>query len=559
MALKRLKTKQSKRLPARQKYKILKKIREHKRKVKKEARKQPKGKSSKQKLIQIPNVCPFKEDILKEVEAAKKLQDEEKQKRRELLMESRKQESRKNMIETAAQRDAIHEARNIDGIEEEKEYKTDQVKENSLKAYFKEFRKVIEAADVILEVVDARDPLGTRCAEVRQSVESAGGNKRLVVVLNKADLVPRDNLNKWLKYLRRSGPATVFKASTQDQNSRLGRRKLNQSQSEDALKGSSCIGAELLMSMLANYCRNKGIKTSIRVGIVGIPNVGKSSIINSLTRGKACSVGCTPGVTKVMQEVELDSKIKLIDCPGIVFQQNKTHDNVAANVLKNAQRVTDVKDPFTIAESILQRASKSYFCNLYDIKEYDTPEEFFAKKAMRMGKFLRGGVPDAISAARGLLNDWNTGKIKYCTQPPEDSSTVHISASIVSNDAKEFELDALDAMETDVMNNFAASIDNIMDYKSPEVDVSTLKTQIIEPIKDEAMDEPQAKRGRREAPAEELEGNQKLNKNIKEQQKKNRKRKQKAEKKVDSVADVLENFTFGKSDEPYDFDNDYVM
>lgn len=90
---------------------------------------------------------------------------------------------------------------------------------------------------------------------------------------------------------------------------------------------------------------------------------------------------------RVMQEVELDSKIKLIDCPGIVFQQNKTHEHVAANVLKNAQRVTDVKDPFTIAESILQRASKSYFCNLYDIKEYDTPEEFFAKKAMRMGNF----------------------------------------------------------------------------------------------------------------------------------------------------------------------------
>lgn len=65
-------------------------------------------------------------------------------------------------------------------------------------------------------------------------------------------------------------------------------------------------------------------------------------------------------------------------------------------------------------------------------------------------------------------------------------------------------MDALDAMETDVLNNFAASIDNIMDYKS-EVDVSTLKTQIIEPIKDEAMDEPQAKRGRRGAP-EELEG-----------------------------------------------------
>lgn len=121
------------------------------------------------------------------------------------------------------------------------------------------------------------------------------------------------------------------------------------------------------------------------------------------------------------------------------------------------------------------------------------------------GKFLRGGVPDATSAARGLLNDWNTGKIKYCTQPPEDNSTVHISASIVSNDAKEFELDALDAMETDLMNNFAASIDNIMDYESVVTDVSSLKTQIIEPIKEETSDEPQAKKGRR-GPAEELEG-----------------------------------------------------
>lgn len=85
-----------------------------------------------------------------------------------------------------------------------------------------------------------------------------------------------------------------------------------------------------------------------------------------------------------MQEVELDSKIKLIDCPGIVFTNSK-NDNMPA-VLKNAQRVGDVKDPFTIAESVLKRASKEYFCKLYDITMYDTFEEFFAKKAARMGK-----------------------------------------------------------------------------------------------------------------------------------------------------------------------------
>lgn len=91
-----------------------------------------------------------------------------------------------------------------------------------------------------------------------------------------------------------------------------------------------------------------------------------------------------------MQEVELDSKIKLLDCPGIVFSnpQSTTSKNFVPAVLKNAQRVSDVKDPFTIAESILQRASKQYFCKLYDITEYDTYEEFFAKKASRMGIYF---------------------------------------------------------------------------------------------------------------------------------------------------------------------------
>lgn len=260
-------------------------------------------------MIQVPNICPFKEDILKEVAEHKQRQEEERQQKREqwkLEKIQQKQKKREQTLEEMVQevemRDAIHDALNDSRpstSDEGKVYKGEKSTENSLRAYFKEFRKVIEMADVILEVVDARDPLGTRCIEVEHAVKSAPGNKRLVVVLNKADLVPRENLDKWLKYLRRTGPATAFKASTQDQNSRLGRRKLGKgATTEKLLQGSPCVGADLLMSMLANYCRNKGIKTSIRVGIVGIPNVGKSSIINSLTRGRACSVGCTPGVTR---------------------------------------------------------------------------------------------------------------------------------------------------------------------------------------------------------------------------------------------------------------------
>ena len=62
-----------------------------------------------------------------------------------------------------------------------------------------------------------------------------------------------------------------------------------------------------------------GVKSTITVGIVGFPNVGKSSVINSLKRGRACNVGATPGVTKSMQCVELDTHVKLLDCPGIVM------------------------------------------------------------------------------------------------------------------------------------------------------------------------------------------------------------------------------------------------
>lgn len=86
---------------------------------------------------------------------------------------------------------------------------------------------------------------------------------------NFADLVPREVLDQWLKHLRRSFPTVAFKASTQAQSNRLGRQKMKRRAPKEALQVSQCVGAELLMSLLANYCRNKGIKTSITVGIIG--------------------------------------------------------------------------------------------------------------------------------------------------------------------------------------------------------------------------------------------------------------------------------------------------
>ncbi|KAL9873010.1 guanine nucleotide-binding protein-like 3 homolog [Glossina fuscipes fuscipes] len=89
-------------------------------------------------------------------------------------------------------------------MKQRKERKNITDKEQSLKQYFKEFKKVVENADVVLKVVDARDPLGTRCSEVQRAVRVAPGNKRFVLILNKADLVLKENLSKWLKWTARS-------------------------------------------------------------------------------------------------------------------------------------------------------------------------------------------------------------------------------------------------------------------------------------------------------------------------------------------------------------------
>uniref|UniRef100_A0A1A9W576 Guanine nucleotide-binding protein-like 3 homolog n=1 Tax=Glossina brevipalpis TaxID=37001 RepID=A0A1A9W576_9MUSC len=583
MALKRLKTKKSKRITGRLKHKIQKKVREHNRKIRRDAKKNPiKKGSKKQKLIQIPNICPFKEDILKEVEEVKRRKEEERLKRREDFKREKEQHKLKSLealVNDADQRGAvhsiIHEHETKEG-EEGKQYKNIGDKEQSLKQYFKEFKKVLENADVVLEVVDARDPLGTRCCEVERAVKVAPGNKRLVLILNKADLVPKENLNNWLKYFRQFGPVTAFKASTQDQNSKLGRRKFKQMSTEKAMQGSICLGAELLMSMLGNYCRNKGIKTSIKVGVVGIPNVGKSSIINSLIRGKSCSVGCTPGVTKAMQEVALDSKITLIDCPGIVFTNNLKNENVPA-VLKNAQRVGDVKDPFTVAESILKRASKDFFCKLYDITDYESFEEFFAKKAARMGKFMKKGVPDVLAAARSVLNDWNTGKIKYCTEPPELTKfdEAHVSAAIVHEEARAFNVDDFEAMETDILNKFDIKEQDVMKIDSTGPVESKMFECDVEGGKEQCnavIDETEVPRKRTKCISEEnvinqkqdctmdLEGNQALNKTIKQQMRKRKKQSARNEKKVNNIVQVLDSFTLDASnDGKYDFDTDYVI
>ncbi|NXK43250.1 GNL3L protein, partial [Piprites chloris] len=148
-------------------------------------------------------------------------------------------------------------------------------------------------------------------------------------------------------------PTVAFKACTQQQNRHLKQSRLPVATApEEVLAGGACVGAECLLHVLGNYSRCGGAKTTLTVGVVGYPNVGKSSLINSLKRSRVCGVGATPGVTRCLQAVQLDRHIQLLDCPGVVLDSG---DPPAAAPLRGALAPQRLRDPLSPAIAILRR------------------------------------------------------------------------------------------------------------------------------------------------------------------------------------------------------------
>jgi len=113
--------------------------------------------------------------------------------------------------------------------------------------------------------------------------------------------------------------------------------------------------------------------------VVGYPNVGKSSLINSLKRMKVANVSNVPGYTKAIQEIRIDNDIKILDCPGVVFSHNDQNSLMYKNVL----RVEDIHDPIPIAKNILNKVNKKELILLYETKDFDKSDQFLILLAQK--------------------------------------------------------------------------------------------------------------------------------------------------------------------------------
>ena len=411
------KQKTSKRITTHARVNTQKRIKEAKRKIKKEYRKMKKQgvapKKKKTKELKVPNMHPLKKQMLEQMKRSRNGQEKAKE-----LEEQDQGVNREEMIDSAVvQLDTegmvIEDPSNAEG-------QTLLAKRSSNN--MKSIQYIFENADVLLEVLDARDPMGCRCQSLELNLIKNYPGKRLILILNKIDLVPIDVVMRWKEVLSREYPTIMFKSNLQQQQSNLSGNSVFKKQYEENPKivteivnTSMSVGAEQLLSLLKNYSRvENGETNKITVGIFGFPNVGKSSVINSLTRRKAAGVSSRPGHTVAIQEIDIDSKVTLIDSPGVVMS---SEDEIVL-LLRNTIKADQVVDLNKAIEEIFARIQKEELLRTYKVADFSKPTEFLVNLALKMGKIKKGGVPNLEEAAKIVIRDWNEGKLKYYVPPP---------------------------------------------------------------------------------------------------------------------------------------------
>lgn len=257
-----------------------------------------------------------------------------------------------------------------------------------------ELHKVVDSSDVVIQVIDARDPVGTRSRFLESFLKRQYPHKHMILLLNKADLVPTWVSSRWLRTLSKEYPTLIFHSSL-----------------------TNPFGKGSLINLLRQYKALHSDKKSISCGLVGYPNVGKSSVINTLRGKKVSKVAPIPGETKVWQYVTLFRSIFLVDCPGVVHDSTRNSESEA--ILKSVVRIESLRGMAAeYIPALLERVEKKYIVKTYGIEDWKRPDDLLEQLARKTGKLLKRGEPDVNTVGRMMLNDFQRGKLPWFTPPP---------------------------------------------------------------------------------------------------------------------------------------------
>ena len=263
-------------------------------------------------------------------------------------------------------------------------------------------RRMIQSSlslvDGVVEVLDARIPFSSRNPEMDKLVK----DKPRMLLLNKSDMADDSSTEKWIDYYKSKG-STVLKTDCKSGNGLKGFLP--------AVKGN-------MLKQLIEKRRGKGIEGApIRLMIVGIPNVGKSSFINRMAKSKKAKVEDRPGVTRNKQWIKFGGNVELLDMPGVLWP--KFEDQGVARKLAFTGAVKDdILDIEALAAFLLENLSVNYpeaVSERYKIDKSGDGFELLSELGRKRGMLVSGGEVNTERAAITLLDEFRSGKLGKIT------------------------------------------------------------------------------------------------------------------------------------------------
>jgi len=269
-------------------------------------------------------------------------------------------------------------------------------------------RKIMEElklVDIAIELLDARIPISSRNPEVDEIV----GNKKRIIVLNKSDISdPQLNI-EWKKYFEQKGITPILANAAKGTGLK------------DILKES-----KNLMKDELEILKKKGLKhKTIRGLVIGIPNVGKSTLINKLANRSIAQTGDRPGVTKSKQWIKVNEDFELLDTPGILWPKFDD-ERIGLNLAFTGAIKDEILDIEELARKFILKALKDFPDKLYkrynvELEEDSDVETIINRIGRKRGCILPGNEVDTNRAAAMILDDFRSGRIGLITlEKPED-------------------------------------------------------------------------------------------------------------------------------------------